>query len=135
MFFRYIEQDKYLKAHKGQYAERNGVLMPWRSQVDFKLLQDIFTNVGGKRNTLQLSLDIFNLGNFLNKNWGLTQTVNNSAILVPTNVSSLTPGGTTKPAFRLATDRGLPVTNTFRDVETISSTYYMQFGLRYIFNN
>ena len=135
MFFRYIEQDKYLKAHKGQYAERNGVLMPWRSQVDFKLLQDIFTNVGGKRNTLQLSLDIFNLGNFLNKNWGLTQTVNNSAILVPTNVTSLTPGGTTKPTFRLATDRGLPVTNTFRDVETISSTYYMQFGLRYIFNN
>jgi hypothetical protein len=33
-----------------------------------KVLQDIFTNIGGKRNSLQVSLDIFNLGNLLNNN-------------------------------------------------------------------
>ena len=134
MFFRYIEQDNYLRSRKGQYAERNGAMMPWRNQVDFKFAQDLFVNVGGKRNTIQFSWDVFNVGNLINPNWGLVKTVNNSSILVPTNESALTPGGTTVPTFRLATDRGLPVTTTFRDNISLSSTYYMQFGLRYIFN-
>src|SRR4030095_1857080 len=46
LFFKYIDQDKYLKAHKGQYAERNGSQAPWRNQVDIKLIQDLFMNVG-----------------------------------------------------------------------------------------
>ena len=44
------------------------------------------------------------------------------------------PGGTIRPTFRLANDRGLPVSETFRDNENLSSTYFMQFGIRYIFN-
>ncbi|WP_235904180.1 TonB-dependent receptor [Arcticibacter tournemirensis] len=136
MFFRYIEQDKYLSSHKGEYAERNGALYPWRNQVDMKFLQDVFVNVGGKRNTLQFSWDVFNLGNLLNKNWGAKRTLNpNSGSLVSvSNINSITPGGTTKPLYRLATDRNLPVSTTFRDNQTINSTYYMQFGFRYIFN-
>jgi hypothetical protein len=134
LFFQYIEQDDYLKDRKGQYAQRNGAKLPWRNQFDFKFLQDIFTDIGGKRNTLQFSVDVFNLGNFLNKDWGLVQQVNNAAILVPTNNTAYSAGGTVKPTFRLATDRNQPITSTFRDVNTLSSTYYMQFGLRYIFN-
>ncbi len=134
LFFRYIEQDKYLSGHKGQYAERNGAKFPWRNQVDFKFAQDIFTNIGGKRNTVQFTLDIFNLGNLLNKNWGLFKSINASSILVPQNIAALVPGGTVKPTFKLATDRNMPVTTTFRDNNTTLSTYFMQFGLRYIFN-
>lgn len=135
-FFSYIEQDKYLRKHKGEYAERNGGLLPWRNQVDVRFLQDIFTTVGGKRNTLQFSIDIFNFGNMLNSNWGIVQTTNapNGQILVPTNTSSLVPGGSTKPTFRLATDVVAPGASTFRNILGLSSTYYMQFGLRYIFN-
>lgn len=134
LFFKYMEQDKYLSAHRGQYAERNGAKMPWRNQVDVKIAQDIFTNIGKTKNTLQLTLDIFNFGNLLNKEWGIFQQVNASSILVPTNTSALTPGGTVKPTFRLQTDRNQPVTSTFRQNNTIASTYYMQFGIRYIFN-
>lgn len=134
MFFKYIEQDSYLNSRRGKYAERNGAQMPWRNQMDVRIAQDIFTNVGGKKNTLQFTLDIFNFGNFLNKNWGIFKTVNASALLVPTNTSALTPGGATVPTFRLASDRNAPVTNTYRDNNSIASTYYMQFGLRYIFN-
>jgi hypothetical protein len=158
LFFKYIEQDKYLSAHKGEYAERNGAKMPWRNQVDLKFAQDIFTNLGGRRNTLQFTWDVFNFGNLLNKNWGIFQQTNASGILVPRNVSTpgnvtvggvsqpgltingvatavpaFTVGGTTKPYFSLASDRNQPVTTTFRDVNTLSSTYYMQFGLRYTF--
>jgi Carboxypeptidase regulatory-like domain len=136
-FFAYVDQDKYLSKHKGQYAERNEGLFGFRSQIDAKLLQDLFVNVGKKRNTIQFSLDIFNFGNLINKNWGAFKTLNvsNGAILIPTNVSSLVAGGTTKPTFQLATDASgnLP-TSTYRTLLTTSSTYYMQFGLRYIFN-
>lgn len=134
IFFRYIEQDKYLNSRRGQYAERNGAQLPWRNQVDFRLIQDIFVNVGNKRNTLQFTWDILNFGNLLNKNWGLQKTVNAAAILVPTNTAALIPGGTVKPTFRLQTDRNQPVTSTFRNTASVQSTYYMQFGLRYIFN-
>jgi hypothetical protein len=134
MFFRYIEQDPYLNSRKGQYAERNGATMPWRNQVDLKIIQDIFTNLGGKKNTIQLTLDIFNFGNWLNKDWGTFDQVNAAGILVPTNQNNLVPGGTVRPTFRLQTDRGQPVTSTYRDNNSITSTYYMQFGIRYIFN-
>ena len=146
LFFKYIEQDKYLSSRKGQYAERNGAKMPWRNQVDFKLVQDVFTKIGGKRNTLQFTWDVFNFGNLLNKNWGTFKSVNASAILVPrngtqvtgaatgTNHPALSTSGTAKPLFSLAADRNVPVTSTYRDNNSISSTYYMQFGLRYIFN-
>lgn len=134
IFFRYIEQDEYLSSRRGQYAERNGAVLPWRNQFDLKIAQDIFTNVGGKKNTIQLTLDIFNFGNWLNKDWGAFDQVNALGILVPTNQNSLAPGGTTRPTFRLQTDRGMPVTTTYRDNNSITSTYYMQFGVRYLFN-
>ncbi len=100
-------------------------------------MQDVFVNVGKKRNTIQFSLDIFNFGNFINKDWGAFKslTVNSGQILVPTNVSSLVAGGTVRPTFQLASDfaGGVP-TSTYRTTLTTASTYFMQFGLRYIFN-
>jgi hypothetical protein len=135
IFFNYVNQDKYLKKHKGQYAERNGAVAPWRNQVDVRFSQDIFTNLLKSRNTLQFTIDIFNFGNMLNSNWGKVKSVNASALLVPTNQTSLVPGGTVRPTFRLQTDRNHVVTETFRDNVSITSTYYMQFGLRYIFGN
>ncbi|MBS7562895.1 TonB-dependent receptor [Mucilaginibacter sp. Bleaf8] len=133
-FFAYIAQDNYLSKRMGKYAERNGAQYPWRNQFDFKFLQDLFVNVGGKRNTIQFSFDVFNVGNLLNSKWGKYKLINNNSILVPTNVSSLGTTGTVKPTFNLATDRGSLITNTFRDDVSLNSTYFMQFGLRYIFN-
>jgi hypothetical protein len=135
MFFAYIEQDKYLRNHKGQYAERNGAQYPWRNQFDVRLMQDVFTNIGKARNTIQFSLDIFNFANLLNSKWGVLKSANAQSILVPQNVATLTPGSTTRPTFFLNTQASHPVTESFRDNTTISSTYYMQFGLRYIFGN
>ncbi len=136
-FFAYVDQDKYLSKHRGQYAERNEGLFGFRSQLDFKLLQDVFVNVGKKRNTIQFSWDVFNFGNFINKDWGAFKslTVGGGALLVPQNVSSLVAGGTVKPTFQLASDfAGNVPTTTYRTVLTTGSTYFMQFGFRYIFN-
>jgi len=141
LFFKYIDQDKYLSKHKGQYAERNGAKFPWRNQVDVKFVQDLFVNVAKSRNTIQFSLDIFNFGNLINSSWGRYKTLNalfstsGNQLLTPTNQASIVPGGTVKPTFRLATDRNGPITTTYRDNVSITSTYFMQFGLRYIFGN
>jgi outer membrane receptor protein involved in Fe transport len=136
-FFAYIKQDPYLSKHQGEYAERNGAQYPWRNEVDVKILQDIFTNIGGKRNSLQVSLDIFNLGNLLNNNWGRVKQTTFNNFLEPQNVSSLTtaPNGPT-PTFRFGHDNvtGQLLSTAFRDAVSLSSTYYMQLGLRYTFN-
>jgi hypothetical protein len=132
IFFAYINQDKYLSEHKGQYATRNGAASPWRNQVDFRLTQEIFKNVGSTKNSVQFSVDVFNIGNMLNKNWGNVNFVNNASILVPQNVSAIS--AVNKPTFRLNNANGDIVRETFGTSQTITSTFYMQFGLRYSFN-
>jgi hypothetical protein len=134
LFENYIQQDKYLKAHRGQYAERNGAQVPWLNRVDVKFMQDLFTKVGKTKNSVQFTIDIFNFGNIINSDWGKFKSINASSILIPTNQNSLVPGGTVVPQFRLATANGDVITKTFRDNVSVSSTYSIQFGLRYIFN-
>ncbi|PWS30291.1 TonB-dependent receptor [Pedobacter paludis] len=132
IFMNYINNDKYLSEHKGQYAERNAATSPWRNQFDLRLTQEVFRNYGKTKNSFQFTVDIFNVGNLLNRKWGNVNFVNNAAILVPQNVSSI--NSFTKPTFRLANAQGDIVRETFGTSQTISSTYYMQFGVRYNFN-
>ncbi|QHT68131.1 TonB-dependent receptor [Rhodocytophaga rosea] len=125
----YISQDKYLKDRRGQYAERNGAENPFLSTFDVKLIQDFFINVGGKRNTLQFSLDIFNFGNMLNSNWGVPEEPIRRALL---NFRRIDTEG--RPVFQYALNNGEPLTTTFRPQSTINARWQMQFGVRYIFN-
>lgn len=131
IFFAFIEQDDYLKTRKGQYAERNGATTPWRNQVDVRLSQEIFRNMKTK-NSFEFNVDIFNVGNLINKDWGHINFVNNQGILIPRNVATM--GGATRPTFRMASNSGDIVRNSFGTTQTISSTYYAQFGFRYKFN-
>jgi hypothetical protein len=133
-FFNFIAQDKYLRTHKGQYAERNGGVSPWANKIDLKIQQDFFVNVGGKRNTIQLSLDILNVGNLINRNWGIVQYNNQSSILKMANNSLVVANGTVSPTFQLNPFNNTMLTKTFANSIGYSSTYAMQFGVRYIFN-
>ena len=64
-FEAYIQQDPYLSKHRGEYAERGGMFLPMFNRMDFSLMQDVFRNIGGKRNSGQFRLDITNFGNLL----------------------------------------------------------------------
>lgn len=133
----YINQDPYLSKRRGQYAERNGALLPWQHRVDFRLLQDIFTDIGENRNSLQLSVDIFNIGNLVNKNWGTYRFQYNSSPLAFQNYNAQG-----QPTFQFqyvtnptATSAGQTLTTSYRpDVSTLASRWQMQLGVRYIFN-
>ncbi len=118
---------------RGQYADRNSNLVPWLNRFDFRVLQDIYTTIGERKNTLQLSVDIFNVGNLLNSSWGVRQTLNGAqTLLTPTQINQNGPS-----TFQMQTvfEDGrevLPV-SPFRDVTSTSTTWSMQIGLRYIF--
>lgn len=127
-FFQFIENTPYLRNHMGQYAERNAAFLPWYNRLDLKVLQDIFTNIGARRHTLQLSVDILNAANLINKNWGLR---NQTIIANP-----LVPAGTNaqgQPQFRMTQVGGQLPTEPFQVVNNTASTWGMQIGLRYIF--
>ncbi len=130
----FIQQDKYLSHHRGQYAERNGAQAPWRNQMDAKLMQDVFVKIGKDRHTFQFTIDVFNMGNMLNPSWGLVRTTNSTSPLAIQNATSLVPGGTVLPTFKLGTFNGQILTRTFSKLISTSSTYLVQFGLRYLLN-
>ena len=138
IFNSYVNNDKYLSEHKGEYAQRNGAKLPWRNQVDFKLVQEVFRNVGGRKNSFQFTMDVFNFGNLLSKKWGNLNFANNAGILIPQNVNALNTdpsvASTVKPTFRMAANQGDIVRESFGTTQTVASTYYMQFGVRYNFN-
>lgn len=104
-FFEYIENNKYLKSRKGKYVERFGGLQKWVNEIDIKILQDIYTNFGtDNRYSLQLSLDILNVANLLNSNWGCYYTSGMLDYQDMALLSVASPGTTTTaPTFTLNT--------------------------------
>jgi len=136
-FWAYVNGNDYLKDRKGKYAERFGDVQPWLHRFDVKVLQDIFSNFGtSRRYTLQISLDLLNVGNMLNDKWG-AYTYNPLASY--DNVRPLTrvalPTATTAPTFRLNA-------NTIEEFETkttlsknisTTSTWGALLGIRLIF--
>lgn len=75
-FLAYVHKDSYLSKHQGKYAEAYSVYNPFVHRIDFSYKHDFTVNVGGNRNTLQLSFDIKNLLNLFNSSWGVTKQMN-----------------------------------------------------------
>ena len=141
-FWQLVEGNSYLRSHKGQVAKRFGYVAPWHNRWDFKFMQDIFTNIGGRRYTIQASLDIINVGNLLNKNWGAyrsmaSQSYDNLRPLTFVNNN----GGI--PSYKLnasatANDPNSVVdnflnANSWKKTASTSSTWGMLLGVRFIF--
>lgn len=128
---KYISQDKYLSSRRGQYAERNGAELPWSANFDFKIIQDFYIKVGGKKNTLQFTLDVFNLGNYVSPQWGLNQSTLRAGLLNFTGNDA----ATGKPVFQFPFRSGTtPLSDTFQRSFGLGSRWQAQFGVRYIFN-
>lgn len=132
----YIRADDYLSTRRGQYAEKNQHRTPFTSIFDLRLLQDIFVDIGENRNTIQISFDIFNFGNFLNKDWGKRYTVpfaDETGVDV-INYEGMDTDGTT-PTFSFNTNASEIEDLLGKDDSgLISSRWQMQLGIRYIFN-
>ena len=119
----FIDQDSYLKTRKGQYAERNGVSLPWFSQIDFRFMQDINFNVKERKNTIQISLDIMNLGNLLYSGYGVRQLARTTN---PIKVNGLDKNNV--PYYQFDTN----LKSSYVDDFSSRSKWQMQLGIRYI---
>ena len=80
-FLNWIENDSYAKNHRGQYAVRYSNSAPWENHIDLHFAEDFFY-LKGSSNKVELSFDIINFGNMLDKNWGAVyaQTYNVSPL-------------------------------------------------------
>lgn len=140
----FINQDPYLSKHRGEVAQRNAVVLPYFKRLDLNITQDFSIKAGKTRNTLRVSFDMLNVGNFLNRNWGVQKTFaapfnssQNAASFLKYEglVSSGADAG--KPRFSfpyLDASNQIPLTNSFTDNTSVFSRWQGQIGIRYIFN-
>jgi hypothetical protein len=119
----FIEQDDYLSEHRGEIAERNGAINPWFSNIDLRILQDVIV----QDHTFQVSLDVLNVGNFLNSDWGVREVVNNAA-KTPLILTGFNAAG--EPLYQFPGT----VTETNIDDPSELSRWRAQIGFRYLFH-
>ena len=136
----FIKQDPYLSRHRGEFAERNGAILPYFKRADINITQDFYIDLkNGKRNTLEFSFNMVNVGNFLNRNWGLYQTTYNGfnsgtiSLLRYAGLDAATGKATYSFPFQDRTNL-IPVTTSYRTSTSLATTWQAQFGVRYIFN-
>jgi hypothetical protein len=130
----YIQQDKYLSANRGRYAERNAVFLPMMWRADLSISQDLATMVGGRRNGLQIRADILNVTNLINSDWGIGQRMVTNQPLVSPSVNAAN-----ELTYRLRNVRGesewqLIAPKTFEPTASVGDVWRMQLSLRYTFN-
>jgi hypothetical protein len=130
-FEAYILQDEYLSANRGKYAERGAVIMPMVYRADLSFAQQLFTNFKGKKNSLEFRVDILNVGNLLDPNFGVGQTFNSNQLLAGGSPAASANG---KPQYRLRNFGTSLISESFRPTAGVADVWRMQFGLRYIFN-
>ena len=80
-FKKFLQTDSYAKNHRGEYAERGGIVMPWQSRFNVKIAQDIMIPTAKQVHTLQISADINNVANLINDSWGNTKQLKKDQIL------------------------------------------------------
>ena len=131
-FWAFVEQDSYLKNHKGEYADAYSAQLPWVHKFDFRLVEDFQFKVGKTKHSLQLSFDILNVGNLLNSKWGVGKTTsvcNGMRILKYEGKDAQN-----VPTFSMVKVNGEYPTKTWDTYQDYSQCWKLQVGVRYVFN-
>ncbi|MDQ1090390.1 TonB-dependent receptor [Siphonobacter sp. SORGH_AS_1065] len=118
----------YILKYEGKIAERNGGINGFfgtfdvRANKKFKLY---------KNHALEISADVFNFANLLNKNWGVTKTFGNQT-LYGLGVPAAN-GNAAIPGFDRTAQRFNYRVNTAGVVNPSGNPYQIQLGARYSF--
>ena len=131
----YIQQDSYLSKHRGEYAVRGAVFLPLLKRMDLSLSQDVFKNIGGKRQRFQFRADVINFGNLLNKNWGVSQRlISNSPLIVPTAAQGGPVDAQGRAQYRLRVINSQLMTTSYQQTSDLGDVYKVMLSFRYFFN-
>ncbi|MNK26335.1 hypothetical protein D3C87_446690 [compost metagenome] len=125
----------YINKYSGQIAERNGGINGFYGIVDLRISKKIKIY---KSHAIEVSGDIFNLGNLIKKKWGVNETMGNQA-LYALNGSARVPATATSPEipavpnYDSATKSFNYRVNNAGIVTPSGNPWQIQIGLRYGF--
>ena len=133
----FITQDHYLYHHRGQYVHANSVVEPFFKVMDLHVGEDIFFYTGKddsrQKHTLSLTMDMFNVGNFISRNWGVYKQYNTDD---PLKFEGMMADGKTPlisfPYYDPTNQ--VPLSTNYSPSTSSSSRWSAQFGIRYEFN-
>ena len=131
-FMDYVHADKYLSKNQGKYAESYSVYSPWVHRVDFSYKHDFKVKSGKNTNILQLNVDVKNVLNLFNSNWGVSKYMN----------PSLSEGRILKyegydedGVATFSTPSAVnPTTQVWNNSIGIGQCWYASVGIKYMFN-
>ncbi|HEX5668505.1 MAG TPA: hypothetical protein VFX73_06850, partial [Chitinophagaceae bacterium] len=129
----YIENDKYLKNHRGQFSQRNGARLPFTHIIDLHVQQDISIRTRSGKLTFTLTYDVFNFTNMLNKNWGRIYYAQNDSypLIEFAGFASTTP---LIPQYRFRSENISPYSVQTSTVPGNSARWISQLGLKLAIN-
>lgn len=133
-FWSWLDTQEDLKHYKGNYAPENGFTSGWVNTFDVRISQELPGFLKGHKS--KIWLDIQNVGNLLNKDWGHVIdygfNANNAvASLIGVSGGKYVYGYRSGTEFGQATALGLP-TNADSQTNGISQ-WSLQLGLKYEF--
>ena len=123
----FIQQDDYLRENRGRVAERGAVVMPMLFRADFSASQTLVTLLD--KSFLEFRVDILNVGNLLNSDWGTGQAFTTTSPLVPRGNDS-----SGNPIYRLRNLGPNLISDSYQATAGANDVFRLQFGLRYTFN-
>ena len=137
-FWAFVEQDKYLSTHKGQYAEAYAARAPWVHRFDLNITKDLKFNLGGQKHNFQLSASIDNIGNMLNSSWGVHQLDcyskgSNAGTISPLKYEGV--DADYKPIFSMnKVDDAYPTQTYTKYLNKTYECWQILLGIKYLFN-
>jgi hypothetical protein len=129
----FISNNPYLSTRRGQFAERQALVLPWVHRADLNFTQDFYIKHKDSKHTLRFTADVYNFTNLISKELGIQQI---PTTMTPLNFVRLDADGKT-PIFSFPYLDGrnkVPFTESFRDNVGFGSRYQIQLGVRYLFN-
>jgi hypothetical protein len=127
----YITNDPYLSKNRGRFAERNGSRLPFNNIVDLKIAQDFNVKVSGHRYQFQITWDVFNFTNLLNRDWGHNYFASNDQFGLINFAGYAT--GTLNPTYRFNPNITKPWNFNNTVTPAYANRWVSQLGVRFNF--
>jgi hypothetical protein len=130
----FIESDKYLQKHRGEFAKRNGARLHFTHVIDLRLQQDFNLKIKGKNIGIAVIYDVFNFTNMLNKDWGHSYFILNDSYPLITFVGFASTTPTIIPQYQSKPFTGKPYSLQTSTLPGSSARWISQLGMRINFN-
>lgn len=134
-FWKYVNDDHYLKTRKGKYSEAFGGHSQWGNRFNLRIAQEFKVKAGKNTNRLQINCDIFNVANLLNNKWGVLKYQQNVTPLKRVGVDA-----DNVPIYQMSTftdpdDKQVKLVDSkFRPWINQNQCWQLQLGIKYLFN-